>query len=200
MNLSGQDKLQNTFIYLIGFPGTGKYTIAQEIARKADFRLVDNHLINNPVFSLIHVDGKTKLPERTWDNTLKIWEVVADTIVHISPREYNFVLTNSLIQGDAADHRHYERTKGIAEQREGRFIPVRLIISDIEEHVKRITAPSRTLKLKQTDAESPQLYATTREVLHVSHPNGLTLDVTRLTAQEAADIILKHAISAKAGE
>src|SRR5580698_1059674 len=97
-------KFQNTFIYLIGFPGTGKYTIAQEIARKENFRLVDNHLINNPVFSLIPLDGQTKLPERIWDNTRKIWEAVSDTIIHISPREYNFVLTNSLIQANAADH------------------------------------------------------------------------------------------------
>jgi hypothetical protein len=188
------NKLQNTFIYLIGFPGTGKLTIAQEIARKADFRLVDNHLINNPVFSLIHVDGKTKLPERIWDNVFKIWEAVADTIIHISPREYNFILTNALQQKDVADHTHYERVKDMAGQREARFIPVRLLISDIEEHARRITAADRTLKLKETDAEAPRRYAENEEVLNISHPNGLTLDVSRLTASEAADIILKHAL------
>ena len=170
--------------------------IAQEITRKADFRLVDNHLINNPILSLIHRDGKTKLPRRVWDNALKIWDAVADTLVHISPPEYNFVLTNVLIQGDAGDQKHYERIKDVAEQRKARFVPVRLMISDTDEHIKRITDPNRALKLKETNAEAPKRYAETQEVLHVPHPHCLTLDVTRLTAAEAADVILKHAISA----
>jgi hypothetical protein len=54
--------MKNTIIYLIGFPGTGKYTIAREIAQQEDFRLVDNHLVNNPLFNLIHADGITPLP------------------------------------------------------------------------------------------------------------------------------------------
>lgn len=36
-------------LYLIGFAGTGKYTIAKELA-KVGYKLVDNHLINNSIF------------------------------------------------------------------------------------------------------------------------------------------------------
>jgi hypothetical protein len=186
--------MQNTFIYLVGFPGTGKYTIAKEIVGKAGFRLVDNHLINNPIFSLINADGKTPLPARVWDNTLKVWEAVADTLVHISPPEYSFVLTNHLSEGDAADHRHYERVRSVAEQRRARFIPVRLVISNVDEHVKRITSADRSLRHKQTDPASPQQYAETKEVLHIHHPHILTLDISALSAGEAADIILDHAL------
>lgn len=50
--------MKNTIIYLLGFPGTGKYTIAKEICKQADFKLVDNHLINNPLFTLIENDDK----------------------------------------------------------------------------------------------------------------------------------------------
>ena len=64
--------MQNTIIYLIGFAGTGKYTIAKEICRLTNARLVDNHLINNPVFSLIRADGKTLLPESVWEKTWAI--------------------------------------------------------------------------------------------------------------------------------
>jgi hypothetical protein len=70
--------MQNTIVYLLGFAGTGKYTIAQELSRRTGARLVDNHLINNPVFSLIQVDGKTPLPEAVSDKTWAIRHVVLD--------------------------------------------------------------------------------------------------------------------------
>jgi hypothetical protein len=186
-------KFENTLIYLIGFPGTGKYTIAQEIVGKADFKLVDNHLINNPIFSLIQLDGKTPMPMRVWDNVVKIWDVVADTLIHLSPPEGNFVLTNSLAEGDEFDLRHYERIKNIADQRRGHFVPVRLTL-DVDEHRRRITVPARKLRHKETNPEAPARYAA-QSILNVVHPHVLTLDVTHLSAAEAADIIVKHAAS-----
>jgi hypothetical protein len=187
--------LQNTLIYLVGFPGTGKYTIAQEIVNKADFRLIDNHLINNPVFSVIRLDGKTPISARAWDNTLKIWEAVADTIVHVSPPEYSFVLTNALIEGDAGDLQHYKRIEELAAQRRARFIPVRLLISDVEEHSRRITAPDRAVRFKENHPQSAAKYALSKGVLQVDHPQALTLDVTSLAAADAAEKILSYAAS-----
>ena len=35
--------LQNTLIYLIGYSGTGKYTIAKEISRRLKVVIIDNH-------------------------------------------------------------------------------------------------------------------------------------------------------------
>ncbi len=45
--------MKNTIMYLIGYGGTGKYTIAKEIAALTGAVVVDNHLINNPVFSVV---------------------------------------------------------------------------------------------------------------------------------------------------
>ena len=102
--------IENTIIYLLGFPGTGKYTIAREIcAQQANFKLVDNHLINIPLFSLIENDGKTPLPPRIWDNVGKIWEAVLDTIIHIAPANYSFVLTNALSDQGDTDRPWFER-------------------------------------------------------------------------------------------
>jgi len=184
---------KNTLIHLLGFPGTGKYTIAKEMVQQADIRLVDNHLINNTIFTLIKTDGKTKLPERVWDNTIKIWEVVADTMVHISPPDFNFVLTNALVEGDALDIQHAKNMMAVAAARGGRYIPVRLVLSDLDEHVARITAADRKNRLKEINAEAPKRYLEKHKVLDVGHPLGLTLDVTRLTAAEAAQKIIYHA-------
>ena len=53
-------------LYLIGKAGTGKYTIAKEI-EKSGFSLCDNHLINNPIFSLLNLDGQSPVPQFAWD-------------------------------------------------------------------------------------------------------------------------------------
>ncbi|MCD8491927.1 MAG: hypothetical protein LRY51_08510 [Geovibrio sp.] len=103
--------MKNTIIYLLGFPGTGKYTIAKEICAQADVRLVDNHLVNNPLFSLIWQDGTTPLPPRIWDNIGKVWEAVLDTIVHISAPDTSFVLTNALTDQGGVDRGWYERVQ-----------------------------------------------------------------------------------------
>jgi hypothetical protein len=44
---------KNCIIHLIGFAGVGKLTIAREIVSKTNAKLVDNHLINNPILSII---------------------------------------------------------------------------------------------------------------------------------------------------
>lgn len=187
-------KLSNTLVYLIGYPGTGKYTMAQELVRLGGFHLVDNHLINNPVFSLIRRDGVAKFPDRVWANVTRIWDAVIDTLVHISHPDDSFVLTNWLAEGDEGDRRHYEKVMNIAAQRNARFVPVRLLITDIGEHVQRITADNRKMRMKETDPAAPQRYAG-MEVLHVDHPHALTLDVTALPATEAARLVLRHAES-----
>jgi AAA domain len=183
--------MKNTIIYLLGFPGTGKYTIAKEICKQADFKLVDNHLINNPLFTLIENDGKTTLPPRIWDNIGRVWESVMDTIIHISPSHYSFVLTNALTDQGKSDRTWFERVKSAAEQKNALFVPVRLSCS-VEEMEKRIVQPDRKSRIKEINPESPRRNAENYTVLTVDHPNLLNLDVTNLTPGNAAAAILHH--------
>jgi predicted kinase len=90
--------MQNTIIYLFGFPGRGKYTIAREIEAQTGARVIDNHLINNPIFSLVRKDGKTKIPAKTWGYTLQIMEIVLDAVVNLTNKEQSFIFTNFLLR------------------------------------------------------------------------------------------------------
>lgn len=186
-------RLENTIIHLLGAPGTGKYTVAQEMLRLCDIRLVDNHLINNPLFSIVRLDGKTKLPARIWDNVGMIWDAVADTMVHISPKEFSFILTNALFENDAADKEHMLNMKRVATERGGTYIPVRLLITDAAEHVKRITSPQREQRMKETNPDAPARYAGL-EILKTGQPEELTLDITALQPADTARQILAHAV------
>jgi len=57
--------MAGNIVHLIGFPGVGKLTIAKEIVRqRSDFVLVDNHLINNPVFSVVNA-GRSRALQPT---------------------------------------------------------------------------------------------------------------------------------------
>ena len=84
-------------IYLIGFAGSGKYTIAKEIA-KYGYKVVDNHLINNPIFSLLDLDEKTPIPENARLFTRKIRHVVLDFVSH--DQKANYVFTNELVEAE----------------------------------------------------------------------------------------------------
>ncbi len=183
--------MKNTIIHLLGFQGTGKSTIAKELCKLADIKLVDNHSVYAPIMTLIHEDGITPIPPRTWDNISKIWEAVHDTITYISPTDYNFVITNNLIN-EVEEHKECTtKWQACAKQRNGIYIPVRLTIN-IEENKKRITQPERTSRQKETNPETPANNAKKYTIIKTGHPYELTLDVTTLSAKDAAKTILDH--------
>jgi hypothetical protein len=112
-------------LYLIGFAGTGKYTISKELA-KSGYKVIDNQLVNNPIFSLLDLDGVTPIPDKAWDAIGKIRNSVFDFIAHHPSA--NYVFTNELLE-DRDDHAFYERMVQEAERRESLFIPVKLHIA-----------------------------------------------------------------------
>ena len=72
--------LKNTIVVLIGFAGTGKYTIGRELCRRTGARLMDNHLINNPIFKVVNADGVTPLPKAIWSKVKDVRRIVYESI------------------------------------------------------------------------------------------------------------------------
>jgi hypothetical protein len=68
-----------------------------KIASKSNIKIVANHLINDPILSVIQANGKTPLPRAVWDKIGIIRDVVFDAITNISPANYSFIFTNELI-------------------------------------------------------------------------------------------------------
>src|SRR5690348_9137584 len=100
-------------IYLIGKPGTGKYTIAQELA-KFGFILCDNQLINNPIFTLLNYGGFNNVPEIAWDAIGRIRTAVFD-FISMEP-DHSYVLTNCLYE-DEGDRTCYSQVESMALKR-----------------------------------------------------------------------------------
>lgn len=183
--------LTNTIIYLFGFAGTGKYTVAKELSKVTGAKLVDNHLINNPIFSVIRADGITKLPETVWEKTWAIRKIVLQAIETLSPPEFSFVFTNQLCNEDPDDHLLYQEICDLAEKRGSLFIPVRMLC-DVHERVKRIVSDDRKERMKCIDPNEATDSEARFTVFTPTHKNTLTLDVTAISPSEAVRIIHTH--------
>jgi hypothetical protein len=64
-------------------------------------KLVDNHLINNPLFTVVNANS---LPSAIWGKVRAIRQVVYETIRALWPPEMSFVFTIQLFQDDPQDH------------------------------------------------------------------------------------------------
>jgi hypothetical protein len=181
--------LQNTIVLLIGFAGTGKYTIGRELCERTGAKLVDNHLINNPIFKVVNADGVTPLPARVWDKVKEVRATVYEAIQELSPPEMGFVFTMELRESSPSDHGAFWDLEQLAAARESRFVPIRLICG-VEELCRRVADPARVAMLKEISPELARKKFAEDSVLNAPHPNQRTLDVTKRSASGSVDAIL----------
>ena len=186
-------KLHNTIIYLIGIPAVGKYTVAKEIGRLTNATVVDNQLINNPVFSVIGYDGTGSFPfpQGAWVHIGKIQRAVLDVIRDFCPPDASFVFTNVLDARAPDDKTCFRRIELLARQRKAAFFPVWLTC-DAEILRQRKNTPERKARLKDIDVSNISWYLQEFELLRVHHPNALTLDTSHCRPRHAARRILNH--------
>jgi len=185
--------LQNTIIYLIGIPAVGKYSVAREIARMTGARVVDNQLINMPVFSVIGYDGTDAFPfpREAWTQIGKIQRAVLTVIRDYCPPDASFVFTNVLDARDPGDKACYGRIERVAKQRNALFVPVWLTCDESEIRRRKDTR-ERKERLKDIDLTNVRRWVKEFQVLRVPHPNALTLDTSTSRPHEVAKRILKH--------
>ena len=171
-------------IYLIGRPGAGKYSIAKEIAQH-NYILCDNHLINNPILSLCA--RNEPITESTWEAIEHIRDTVLDFMSQ--DKQHNYVLTNVLYEKEY-DHMIYQKVEQMAAKRGSVFVPVKLYIA-AEENIRRIQHNERLDRFKSMDVSD---ISPGEKLIDIQHPNLLEIDVSTLSALDAATQIL-HSIN-----
>ena len=181
---------------LMGFPGTGKLTVAQALARRIETagetaRVVDNHWINNPIFGLVAQDGLTPLPTAVWDRVGEIAEAVTRTVEELTPRSWHIIFTAYL--DGVTDTGWFPRLTEVAATRRAVLVPVRLLC-DPDENARRIDSAERRQRMKSLDPDEPYRLSATGPPYDPGHPNTFTLDITSMPPDEAAAEILAHAI------
>jgi predicted kinase len=186
-------RANGAFIYLFGFAGSGKLTIAKAIAERWDCVLVDNHTINNVIFGLIDIDskGKGELSDQVWDAVIRVRHVALDAIRKLSPPGRNFIFTNELIEGVDRHHVWFHEVAQVATDRGALFLPVRLLV-EAEELERRITSPDREEKLKLTSPEAARHRSENEDVFTPDRHDYLELDVTEVEPERAAGMVLEE--------
>ncbi len=189
-------KLENTIIVLIGFAGTGKYTIGRELCELTGAKLIDNHLINNPIFKVVNADGIRPLPAGIWDKVKTVRTTVYEAIRELSPADLSFIFTIELFEDSPGDQRAFVDLEELAASRGSLFVPVRLLC-ETEELCRRVVDPARAAMLKSISPELARKRVAEESVLNSGHPHTLTLDVTQSSPHESAGVILNHILTIK---
>lgn len=189
-------KLHNTIIYLIGIPAVGKYTVAREIGLITGAKVVDNQLINTPVFRVIGYDGTDTFPfpPGAWVQIKTIRRAVLSVIRDFCSPEDSFVFTNVLDARAPGDRAWFRRIERLATQRNAGFFPVWLTC-DPAVLLSRKDTPERRERLKDIDLSSIDRWVREFEVLRMPHSNALTLDTSQVEPRETALRILEHVYS-----
>ena len=177
--------------YLVGRPGVGKLTVANELARIAGYKVVDNHYWLNPIFGLVHQDGVTQLPPGIWPLVEQVRHAVLKTIAAHSPAEWSLVFTHAATgnpEHDAADQVICRNIAEIADRRGASRLAVRLTCAP-DEQVRRVAMPERRLRFKGCDTDEVGLN-TRWQPFDPGWPRSMTIDTSDLPAQQTAEQIL----------
>ena len=177
-----------TVYQLLGYPGTGKYTIAKEVVRRLRARgegvsLMDNHATADLVWELV--------PQHRWfdadvmERLMQVRMLLLDAAVELSPPDQSFIATNFVSKTTDV----FAIPKGFAERRGAQLVCV-VLECDREEILRRVPSPGRAERKKLVNVEvaarildGPNLVPDWEHVLR--------LDITGLSVEEAATQLLQ---------
>ena len=156
-------------------------------------KVVDNQLINTPVFSVLGYDGTDAFPfpEGAAAQIEKIQRAVLAVIRDFCPPDASFVFTNVLDARAPGDKAWFRRVERLARQRGAGFFPVWLTCEAAVIR-RRKNTPDRRARLKDIDLTNIPRWSEEFEVLRVPHPNALTVDTSYREPRQTARLILEH--------
>ncbi len=179
-------------IYLLGWPGVGKLTIAKEIQKHDDsFAIMHNHQTNDCIFPFI--ESGQQFEEACMNAVGIIRSTIFDFIINHGRKDQSIIFTNVLVDNyNDSEYETFKKIEKFAEDIEATFIPVRLMC-ETDEIKKRMVSKDRELFHKTMRPEViDEFISENYSVLTINHKNELTLDVTKLKPSEVKDVIFKH--------
>jgi hypothetical protein len=187
--------LPPAIVHLVGYPATGKYTIAKALvaaarAAGAPAVLMDNHASGNLILSVLDGDGTKVLPPIVWERVGEIREIVYRTIEDLSPPDRSYVFTNVLKAGDPGDEAVVERLAALAAARSSIYLPVRLTC-DIDTLLTRVPDDDRRARHKWIDPGAVATFIATTDMVDLRAHQPVDLDTTTAPPEPSAQRILE---------
>lgn len=172
-------------LQLVGPPASGKRTIGALVAERTGAMLLDNHLINDPVFTALGVNGLGDLHPRAIPMAGKVRRIVHEAVL-AAPPGTSHIFTNWLVD-TPEDAMAAQEIRGLAATRGASFYPVWLTC-DAEQIRRRLTSPDRSVRNKLRDPS--QVNDILARGATPAPDDALQLETTKLGADHAAGEIL----------
>lgn len=183
----GESETSAPFIYINGYAGVGKLTIAKcllpLLSHPAKF--FDNHLLIDPVAALLDRTSSEYQPLRESVRQLFLSTISSSAELKNTTIVFTDQQSSSLLGSSVA--REYEKA---AKERCCQFLSIRIECEE-EEHIRRATSQGRkdSRMTKLTDEGVLRRMREKEDVFSFGGEDELTIDVTRLAPEEAAQRI-----------
>jgi len=171
-------------VHINGWPGTGKLTIARELSRRIDARLLDNHSVLDPAHALF--DRRDPL-HHSLRRSLRV--AIFDHMRRMQP-DTALIFTDAL-SDDAYDSAVFDEYRQLAADRAAPLVAVVLDLT-AERNVERLTAPGRSERHKLTNPKALAALRANHRLLRATGLPLVELDVSELSPSEAADILSRR--------
>lgn len=167
-------------VFLYGSPAVGKLTVANEIAKRADFKVFHNHL------SIDCIEPVFDFGTPSFGRLINLIRV--ETIREAASAGQNLIYTFCYAKG--SDDSHVEKITEIVEENGGEVCFV-LLRAERDELNKRVVEESRRKMGKAKTVEMMDYFHQTYDLLSpVPHRESLIIDNTRLSAAQVAEQII----------
>ena len=176
------------YIYINGFPGVGKLTVAKELQKLIpNSKVYHNHLLIDPIAAAVD-RGSPQYDAMRTDLRRYILNMLATSK---ATRDVSFIFTDSRGSTEAGrmavkDYQDAAIKRGVP------FISV-ILTCELEENVRRIVGPERCVgSTKLVDSEILQDIRQQERIFRFEDAEELELDTTSLSPREAAYSIREH--------
>jgi len=169
-------------IHLNGWPGTGKLTIAREVARELEARLLDNHALHDVALRLCD-----QYTNEYWELYYQVRDVAYRRVRALPPDEA-IVMTNALTLESDREREAWAAVKALALNRGVPLVAVTLQCS-LDENVRRIASEGRRHR-KLTDPAPLIEWRSRFTLLTDGSVPSLTIDNTNCGPDQVAKEIV----------
>jgi gluconate kinase len=171
-------------IHLNGWPGVGKKTIGQLVASRLGARFIHNHLLHDMAIACHGLNDPAR-----WVMYEQVRQA-AYAGLRARPRDEIFVMTNALCTKSAREREAWSHVVELAVDRGVPLIPI-VLEADFAENARRLQEADR-MGHKMTDPALLREFMALDTIQRPDVPELLVLDVTKLSATQAAEAIIHH--------
>lgn len=175
--------MKPALIHINSYPGVGKLTIGRIITAELGAKLLDNHSIYNVAFAL------TEFKSDAFYNAVREIRSVAYRLVGELPSETPVILTNAHAQDSDWGNECWDNAVALAKATRRQHLVVLLDCSRAE-NARRIQSVDRDEKRKPRDPKMFRQGETDRPLIDRDADRLLRLDVSEMSADAAAALIL----------